>query len=58
MSIKNNSLSYGTMHRIPRVSPDVALKYKQWTIPPGVSMNSNLTDMYIFYTNLKPGLCM
>lgn len=25
------------MHRLPRVSPDVALQYKQWTIPAGVS---------------------
>ncbi|TVY53301.1 Cytochrome P450 monooxygenase sdnH [Lachnellula cervina] len=29
-------LSFGNMHRLPRVSPDVAIQYKQWTIPPGV----------------------
>ncbi|MCJ1348128.1 hypothetical protein MMC31_006359, partial [Peltigera leucophlebia] len=28
-------LSYGIMHRLPRVSPDVALQYNQWTIPAG-----------------------
>ena len=36
------------MHRIPRISPDVALQYKQWTIPPGVSPNSDLTGIYTF----------
>lgn len=34
-----NSLSYGIMHRLPRVSPDVALQYKQWTIPAGVCVS-------------------
>lgn len=29
-------LSFGNMHRLPRVSPDVAIQYKQWTIQPGV----------------------
>ncbi|KAL3434209.1 cytochrome P450 [Aspergillus tetrazonus] len=28
-------LSYGAMRRLPRVFPDAALHYKQWTIPPG-----------------------
>ncbi|KAL4749035.1 hypothetical protein BDW72DRAFT_195277 [Aspergillus terricola var. indicus] len=28
-------LSYGVMRRLPRVFPDVALQYQQWTIPPG-----------------------
>lgn len=30
------SLSYGSMHRLPRVSPMQALQYKEWTIPAGV----------------------
>jgi hypothetical protein len=25
------------MHRLPRCSPDVALQYREWSIPPGVS---------------------
>ncbi|KAK2767551.1 hypothetical protein FQN54_003709 [Arachnomyces sp. PD_36] len=29
-------LSYGIMHRLPRVSPDVPLQFKQWKIPAGV----------------------
>ena len=29
-------LSYGVMHRLPRCSPDVPIRYKQWTIPIGV----------------------
>lgn len=30
------SLSYGTMHRRPRVSPTQPLRFKQWVIPAGV----------------------
>ena len=30
-------LSYGVMHRLPRVSPDLPIQYGKWTIPPGVS---------------------
>ena len=30
-------LSHGVMHRMPRVSPDVPIHYKDWVIPPGVS---------------------
>lgn len=30
-------LSYGVMHRMPRVSPDVPIQYKGYVIPPGVS---------------------
>ncbi|GFP52833.1 fusicoccadiene C-8 hydroxylase [Trichoderma asperellum] len=29
-------LSYGTMHRRPRVSPKVPLQYREWVIPAGV----------------------
>lgn len=28
--------SYGSMHRLPRCSPDAPIQYKQWTIPVGV----------------------
>ncbi|KAK8137602.1 hypothetical protein PG984_003095 [Apiospora sp. TS-2023a] len=28
-------LSFGVMRRLPRTAPDVALQYKQWTIPKG-----------------------
>ncbi|KAL4873378.1 hypothetical protein BDV12DRAFT_192363 [Aspergillus spectabilis] len=28
-------LSYGVMRRLPRISPDVAIQYKQWSIPAG-----------------------
>lgn len=34
-SLNWNRLSYGAMRRLPRVFPDAALHYKQWTIPPG-----------------------
>jgi hypothetical protein len=29
-------LSYGVMHRLPRVSPDQPIRYGDWLIPPGV----------------------
>jgi cytochrome P450 len=31
--------SYGTFHRLQRVSPDEALIYKDWTIPPGTPLS-------------------
>lgn len=31
-------LSYGVMHRLPRVSPDLPIQYKQFVIPAGVSV--------------------
>ena len=31
-------LSFGVMRRLPRCSPDVALQYKQWTIPKNVRL--------------------
>lgn len=37
-------LSYGVMHRMPRVSPEVPIRYKDWIIPPGVSGNSPSHD--------------
>ncbi|KAF9886007.1 hypothetical protein FE257_012188 [Aspergillus nanangensis] len=32
-------LAFGTMTRLPRVAPDEALVYKQWTIPPGTPLS-------------------
>ncbi|KAL8745625.1 MAG: hypothetical protein Q9190_002256 [Brigantiaea leucoxantha] len=32
-AIIKEGLRYGVMRRLPRCSPDVALQYKQWTIP-------------------------
>ncbi|KAI1853974.1 hypothetical protein JX266_001115 [Neoarthrinium moseri] len=29
-------ISYGVMHRLPRISPDVPIQYKQYTIPTGI----------------------
>lgn len=31
-------LSYGVMHRLPRISPDVPIQYKDFTIPIGVRL--------------------
>lgn len=38
LKLSYHRLSYGSMHRMPRVSPDVAIRYKQWSIPSGVSI--------------------
>lgn len=32
--------SYGTFHRLQRVSPDEPLAYKKWTIPPGTPLST------------------
>ncbi|TVY39771.1 Cytochrome P450 monooxygenase [Lachnellula occidentalis] len=40
-------LSFGNMHRLPRVSPDVAIQYKQWTIPPGVPVGMSAYLMHV-----------
>ncbi|TVY27315.1 Cytochrome P450 monooxygenase [Lachnellula hyalina] len=40
-------LSFGNMHRLPRVFPDAAIQYKQWTIPPGVPMGMSAYLMHI-----------
>jgi cytochrome P450 len=37
----NHSVDYGVMTRLPRISPDVALQYKQYTIPAGVMKSNN-----------------
>lgn len=34
-------MAYGSMRRLPRTSPDVALQFKDWVIPPGVSQAEN-----------------
>jgi hypothetical protein len=34
--VDEHSLSYGVMHRLPRISPDVPIQYRQHTIPPGI----------------------
>ncbi|KAF4635062.1 hypothetical protein G7Y89_g3029 [Cudoniella acicularis] len=41
-------LSYGTSHRLPRVSPDQAIQYKQWTIPAGVPIGMSA---YLMHTD-------
>lgn len=39
IELKNKTrLSYGVMHRLPRISPNVPIQYKQYTIPPGVGV--------------------
>lgn len=32
-------MAYGVSHRLQRVSPDVALRYADWSIPPGVPVS-------------------
>ncbi|KAF2686311.1 cytochrome P450 [Lentithecium fluviatile CBS 122367] len=39
-------LAYGVMHRLPRVSPDVALQYGEYTIPPGVPVGMSTYFMH------------
>ncbi|CAJ2504214.1 Uu.00g116080.m01.CDS01 [Anthostomella pinea] len=50
-------ISYGVMHRLPRISPDVPIQYKQYTIPPGVpvGMSSYLmhTDTSVYEAPLE-----
>ncbi|KAI3319149.1 cytochrome P450 family protein [Xylariaceae sp. AK1471] len=41
-------LSYGVMHRLPRVSPKQALQFKEWVIPPGVPVSMSA---YLQHTN-------
>ncbi|RAL66217.1 hypothetical protein DID88_005889 [Monilinia fructigena] len=45
-------LSYGTMHRLPRVSPDQEIHYKDWTIPTdtavGMSAYLMATDPVVY----------
>ncbi|KAK4206663.1 putative cytochrome P450, putative EED11494.1 cytochrome P450 [Rhypophila decipiens] len=39
-------LSYGVMRRLPRTSPDVALNYKQWTIPKGTPVGMGAYSLH------------
>ncbi|CAN8097128.1 unnamed protein product [Discula destructiva] len=39
-------LSYGVMHRLPRVSPDLPIQYGQYTIPPGVPVGMSAYLMH------------
>ncbi|KAH7048410.1 cytochrome P450 family protein [Macrophomina phaseolina] len=39
-------LSYGVMHRLPRVSPDMALQYKDYTIPRGIPVGMSAYMMH------------
>ncbi|KAK3345528.1 cytochrome P450 [Neurospora tetraspora] len=41
-------LSYGFMRRLPRVSPDVAIQYKDYTIPPGTPVGMSA---YLMHSN-------
>ncbi|KAK3950857.1 cytochrome P450 [Pseudoneurospora amorphoporcata] len=41
-------LSYGFMRRLPRVSPDVAIQYKEYTIPPGTPVGMGA---YLMHSN-------
>ncbi|KAF2008686.1 cytochrome P450 [Aaosphaeria arxii CBS 175.79] len=41
-------LSYGVMHRLPRVSPDLPLQYKQWVIPPKIPVGMSA---YLMHTD-------
>lgn len=38
-------LSFGVSHRLQRISPDLPLQYKDWTIPAGVPVS--MTQMFI-----------
>jgi cytochrome P450 len=42
-------LSYGVMHRLPRVSPDQPVRYGDWLIPPGAS--SSIVVWWGLYTD-------
>ncbi|KAK2823885.1 hypothetical protein FQN49_007522 [Arthroderma sp. PD_2] len=39
-------LSYGVMHRLPRISPDVPIQYKEYSIPPGVPVGMSAYFMH------------
>ncbi|KAF5971300.1 cytochrome P450 monooxygenase family protein [Fusarium bulbicola] len=34
-------MAYGSMRRLPRTSPDTALQFRDWTIPPGTPVGMN-----------------
>lgn len=39
-------MSYGVVSRMPRVSPDEVLRYKDWVIPPNTPVSMNNMDMH------------
>ncbi|CAH0032931.1 unnamed protein product [Clonostachys rhizophaga] len=39
-------VSYGSLHRLSRISPHEPLQYKEWTIPPGVPVGMNAYYMH------------
>ncbi|KAK4109141.1 cytochrome P450 [Canariomyces notabilis] len=39
-------ISYGVMHRLPRISPDLPIQYKQYTIPAGVPVGMSAYLMH------------
>ncbi|CAH0045319.1 unnamed protein product [Clonostachys solani] len=39
-------VSYGSLHRLSRISPHEPLQYKDWTIPPGVPVGMNAYYMH------------
>ncbi|KAI0013031.1 cytochrome P450 [Xylariaceae sp. FL0662B] len=41
-------ISFGVMHRLPRISPDVPIQYKQYTIPPGIPVGMS---SYLMHTD-------
>ncbi|XDG03563.1 hypothetical protein ABKA04_003178 [Annulohypoxylon sp. FPYF3050] len=41
-------ISYGVMHRLPRISPDVPIQYKDYTIPTGVPVGMS---SYLMHTD-------
>ncbi|KAK0614968.1 cytochrome P450 [Bombardia bombarda] len=45
-AIIKESLSYGVMHRLPRVSPDVPIQYGNYTIPPGAPVGMSAYLMH------------
>ncbi len=47
-------LSYGVSTRLPRIAPDQALQYKQWSIPVGVSLRPHFTSSTTINVSLDP----
>ncbi|KAI9891308.1 MAG: hypothetical protein M1814_002821 [Vezdaea aestivalis] len=47
-------LSYGVMHRLPRVSPDVDIPFKQWKLPRGVIKSSLIPLIFADLINQAP----
>ena len=39
-------VSYGSVHRLQRVHPDIALTFREWTIPPGTPVGMDTLHMH------------